>query len=62
MTGIQIAQALAALLVVTSAVTAFLLTQPDTLIGPLPKAIFGAVNVGSTALALYLNVKLPGRE
>lgn len=55
------AQALAALLVVTSAVTAFLLIQPDTVIGPLAKVIIGAINVGSTALALYLKVELPGR-
>lgn len=58
----NVSQAFAATLVVVSAVTAFLLTQPDTLIGPLAKAIIGAINVGSTALALYLKVQLPGRE
>jgi hypothetical protein len=56
------AQACAAALVVASAVSAFLLTQPDTIIGPLAKAIIGAINVGSTALALYLKVDLPGRN
>lgn len=55
-------QAFAALLVVSSAVTAFLLTQPDAVIGPFAKMIIGAINVGSTALALYLKVQLPGRE
>ncbi len=39
---------------VTSAVTAYLLVQPDGVITPLAKVVIGAINVGSTTLALYL--------
>ena len=55
-------QALAAILVVAAAVLPYLLTQPDTLVPPLLKVILGAVNIGVTALALYLKVSLPGRS
>lgn len=48
-------------LVVTSAVTAFLMSQPDGTIPPLASLFIGCLNVGCTAAALYLKVSLPGR-
>lgn len=57
----NIAQVVAGVLVVSSAVLAFLLSQPDVVFAPMVRVILGAANVGVTALALYLNVRLPGQ-
>lgn len=51
----------AGVLVVLSAVLAFLLSQPDVVFAPMVRVILGAANVGVTALALYMNVSLPGK-
>lgn len=56
------AQAVAGILVVTSAVASFLQAQPEAVIGPIGKLVIGCISVGTTALALYLKVSLPGRE
>lgn len=50
-----------ALLVVVSAVVSFaLLPQSDFVIPGAVKFVLGCINVGVTALALYLNVRMPG--
>lgn len=51
----------AGVLVVTSAVLAYLLSQPDVTFEPTIRVILGAANIGVTTLALYLNVSLPGK-
>lgn len=58
----NIAQVVAGVLVVSSAVLAFLLSQPDVVFEPAIRVILGAMNVGVTALALYLRVTLPGQS
>jgi hypothetical protein len=55
-------QAIAAILVVLAAILPYLASQPDTIIPPLAKVGIIALNLGVTALALYLRVNLPGRE
>lgn len=55
------AQALAGILVVAAAILPYLASQPDSLIPPLAKVVIIALNLGTTALALYLKVSLPGR-
>lgn len=52
-------QAFAAGLVVTSAILAFLLTQPDVVLPPLAKVILGAASVGVTTLSLVLKIQPP---
>lgn len=49
-------------LVVSQVVLAFLLSQPDVIFEPLVRVILGAASAGTTALALYLNVSLPGQS
>ena len=56
------AQALAGILVVAAAILPYLASQPDTIIPPVAKVIIIALNLGVTALALYLKVSLPGRD
>lgn len=58
----NLAQIVAGILVVTSAVLAFLLSQPDVVFEPMVRVILGAANVGVTAMALYLKVALPGQS
>ncbi len=58
----NIAQVVAGILVVSSAILAFLLSQPDVVFAPMVRVILGAANVGVTALALYLKVVLPGQS
>ena len=55
------AQLGALVLVVSSAITAYLLSQPDGVLPPVVKLVVGCINVGCTAAALYLKVSLPGR-
>lgn len=57
----NLAQVVAGVLVVSSAILAFLLSQPDVVFEPQIRVILGAANVGVTALALYLRVTLPGQ-
>ena len=56
------AQVVAVLVVVASAVLAFLLGQSDVTFDPVVKLVLGAANVAVTTLALYLRVTLPGRS
>jgi hypothetical protein len=58
---VNAAQALAGILVVAAAILPYLASQPDSLIPPLAKVVIIALNLGTTALALYLKVSLPGR-
>lgn len=58
----NLGQILAGVLVVLSAVLAFLLSQPDVVFEPMVRVILGAANVGVTTLALYLKVSLPGQS
>lgn len=50
-------QVLAAVLIVSSAVLPFLLTQPDVVLPPLAKVILGALNVTVTTLSLVLKIQ-----
>lgn len=52
-------QAVAAGLVVASAILAYLLTQPDVVLPPLAKVVLGALNVGVTSLSLVLKITPP---
>lgn len=61
MQTINLQRVVAGILVVTSAVLAFLLSQPDVTFDPQIRVILGAANIGVTTLALYLNVQLPGK-
>lgn len=55
------AQVGGAILVVVSAVVSFaLLPQPDFVLPAAVKFVLGCVNVATTTLALYLNVRMPG--
>lgn len=56
------AQLGAVALVVGTAVTAYLLSQPDGVLPPIVKLVIGCINIGCTTAALYLKVNLPGRE
>lgn len=61
MTTGDIGRIVAGVLVVLSAVLAFLLSQPDVVFEPMVRVILGAANVAVTTLALYMNVALPGK-
>lgn len=57
------AQIVGFILVVASAMLSFaLLPQPDFTIPPMVKFVLGVLNVGVTAAALYLNVRMPGQS
>lgn len=58
----NLAQVIAGVLVVSSAVLSFLLSQPDVVFEPPIRVILGAANIGVTTLALYLNVRMPGQS
>lgn len=58
----SIAQILGATLIVVQVVLAFLLSQSDVVFEPLVRVILGATSAGVTALALYLNVRMPGQD
>lgn len=58
----NLAQIIAGVLFVSSAVIAFLISQPDVAFSPGIRLILGAANVGVTAMALYLKVQLPGQS
>lgn len=58
----NLSQIVAGLILVTSAVLAFLISQPDIQFSPLVRVALGAANVGVTTLALYLRVTLPGQS
>ena len=61
MASASLSKIVAGVLVVLSAVLAFLLSQPDVVFEPMVRVILGAANVGVTTLALYMNVALPGK-
>ena len=50
-------QAVAAGILVSQAVVAYLLTQPDVVLPPIFKVILGAGSVGLNALALVLRIQ-----
>ena len=50
-------QAVAAGILVSQAVVAYLLTQPDVVLPPILKVILGAGSVGLNALALVLRIQ-----
>ena len=58
----NVGRALAGVLVVAQVVLAFMLSQPDVIFEPMVRVILGATSAGVTALALYLNVSLPGQS
>lgn len=55
-----LAQVVAGVLVVAQVMLAFLLSQPDVVFEPLVRVLLGTTSAGVTALALYLNVRMPG--
>jgi hypothetical protein len=57
MTSPTRSQALAAFLIVASAVLPYLLTQPDFIFPPVVKVLLGAANVGCAALGLFLRIR-----
>lgn len=58
----NIGQIVGGVIIVASAVVSFaLLPQPDFQIPASVKFVLGCVNVGLTALALYLKVQMPGQ-
>jgi hypothetical protein len=58
----NLSQIVAGILFVSSAVIAFLISQPDVAFSPGIRLILGAANVAVTAMALYLKVQLPGQS
>lgn len=56
----NLARILAGVILVSQAVIAYLITQQTLEFGPVPTVVLGALSVGLTALALYLNVRMPG--
>lgn len=57
----SVAQVVGGILVVSQVVLAFLLSQPDVIFEPMVRVILGATSAGVTALALWLNVRMPGQ-
>ena len=58
----NVARIVAGVILVSQAVVAFLLAQQDIQFEPATRVVLGAANVGLTALALYLNVRMPGQS
>jgi len=53
-------QAVALGVLVTQAMVAFLLTQPDVTLAPLVKVALGAASVGLSTVALFLRIQPAG--
>lgn len=58
----NVAQIVGGVLVVSQVVLAFLISQPDVVFSPAVRVILGATSAGVTALALWLNVRMPGQS
>lgn len=58
---VNIGRIVAGLILVLSAVIAYLLAQPQGTFDQGITLVLGALNVALTTLALYLNVQLPGK-
>lgn len=58
----NIAQIVGGVLVVSQVVLAFLISQPDITFSPAVRVLLGATSAGVTALALWLNVRMPGQS
>lgn len=57
----RVAQILGGVIIVSDAVTAFLLAQEGVVFDPVVKLVLGAASVALTTLGLYLNVRMPGQ-
>lgn len=58
----NVARIVAGVILVAQAVVAYLLIQTDVVFDGIPKLILGAAAVALNALALYLNVRMPGQS